>query len=78
MWKNGYERPFKGKGGDWKENFHSVCLVVVESAACVFLNHIWLSDALNLQLVIILLESVSDFDHGIRLEMGEYVLNQII
>ena len=55
-----------------------MCLVVVESAACVFLNHIWLSDALNLQLVIIVLEAVGNFDRGIRVEMGEYVLNQII
>ena len=55
-----------------------MCLVLVESAAGVFLNHIWLSDALNLQLVIILLEPVCDFDNGIRVEMGEYVLNQIL
>ena len=51
---------------------------VVESAACVFLNHNWLSHTLNLQLVIIVLEAAGNFDRGIRVEMGEYVLNQII
>ena len=33
---------------------------------------------INLQLVIITLEAIVVFDHGIRVEMGEYVLNHII